>query len=329
MSENAPNALPKPHRRSRRSLPDLDLQEMYQSPSMKGMLSFLDISPEERLGMLQKRDAAVAATVSRSGMSSAQEVLPAVIGSVLTPSDQTTGSKLIGSKQEPATLSNVTPFPALVPLPVELAPIVTGSGLTPSDLIGSEEIPSELLGSDFDAFELTPTSGRQRAAIIKRCQLAQDAHTRSEQDVYNFLWHRHQAHKLDPGRDRLRMIQISDDEALSQMKAGNHVMVLNTYKASLKSLASKLALEVILPPPGMRAAKKIRLYSYGEILRRRNKAGLTHVRIITSKRELVLTPPGAILTPSVVNRIRTDRIRTDRVTSHRIKTDRTSFRPFG
>src|SRR5215831_10880128 len=44
--------------------PRLNLEEMEQDPSMKGMLSFLEVSPAEKLQLLQKRarvDAAFAA----------------------------------------------------------------------------------------------------------------------------------------------------------------------------------------------------------------------------------------------------------------------------
>src|SRR3954469_24459496 len=54
----------------------LDLESMWNSPSLRGMLSFLEVSPEERRQMLelrQTRDAQSGYVVSGLGSGSAEE----------------------------------------------------------------------------------------------------------------------------------------------------------------------------------------------------------------------------------------------------------------
>ena len=105
----------------------------------------------------------------------------------------------------------------------------------------------------------------ERNVVVRQEKQAQDGHTRGEVATYNALWTMTETMGLT-GETRRLLTGYKEIGKLSRQSR-------NTIQANLRSLEQKLALE---KGPTSASGTVYIVYSYREILRRRQMAGLTH-----------------------------------------------------
>lgn len=137
--------------------PRLDLEEMEQDPSMRGMLSFLEISPTEKLEMLRRRAQAEAA--------------------------ENKGSDTVVSETTDTDLAMPRDTVAQMPADTVVEPPTATVAAIKEDTVADEirRPPAILWCAEGNA-------GVFPDARVRRIVHARDALTRTEQAVYDILW---------------------------------------------------------------------------------------------------------------------------------------------
>jgi hypothetical protein len=164
------------------------------------------------------------------------------------------------------SLINDDPRTNLIPGP-ELS--LKETGATYSPIPGSKSRPgSDFLKSQAPA-PAAPSSGpKKRRFPIREMKLAQDAHTRAEQQVYEYLWQN--ARTLDEMSRTSRTITIGFG-AMSRMVRLSE----SNARINVRSLIAKLAIEKFGDYNCERSLGRTYLiFNYSEILKRRRDAGL-------------------------------------------------------
>jgi hypothetical protein len=130
--------------------------------------------------------------------------------------------------------------------------------------------------------------GRQQK--IRRAIVAQDGHSSGEQLLYLSLWN---AATVETPDTRLLSIGYNGMSSLCKLERSN-------CKKNVQSLVEKLALEVTKPhQTASSTGTTYRIFSYGEILRRRKAAGL--IWVIRTSGVRFVDPTGNSPTPPVGN----------------------------
>ena len=292
--------------------PRLNLEEMEHDPSMRGMLSFLEIAPAEKLEMLRRRSEVDAATalpspapetpvpVKPGAITSGAPKVPAPIvsPSIVVPPDSGAVSSdapelteprpsASGAATEPSPPAAVLDAPnggaRTIGAPTLDAPRVAA----PKDLekhaaprentAGTPGLGAPELG---EVYVYRPNRPLQRLAST-----AQDGHTHGEQVLLATLWRL----ARPAGQAPFRAISIGE-----RTLAGEVPMAYSTVQENLRSLAAKLAIEI--RSNGPHQPKTYIVYPDSEILRRRHAAGLTHVIRRTSA--VMLVNPAISSAPS-------------------------------
>lgn len=193
----------KPRRRSK-DPEDLNLDEMWNSPSMKGMLSFLDVTPEERMEMMLRRDAA-AHTVADAGIPN------------------------LGIPDPPIPTLGV-PNPGVPTLPQIAADIDI-----PNPDITKPGIPISGVP------ELAPIRIAKPRPLLE-ARTVQDAQTPTESKILDLLW-KHGTRVSEDERwiqiGKRTLIQLASMDRLDQ-----RTMSLSTVQKALATLEDKLALQL-------------------------------------------------------------------------------------
>jgi hypothetical protein len=251
--------------------PRLNLEEMEQDPSMRGMLSFLEVSPGEKLEMLRRRSEVDATSVipfpappsAAAPNIGAPELRGPEVGGA-PPAAPKHGALEIGAPSFSAPKFNA---------PILDAPeVMDGKGPD----VGKSMAP-KLGAATFGAPELQDVYVyRPNRPTARPASTAQDGHTHGEQALFATLWRL--ARQSSQGT--FRVISIGERTLASEVP-----MAYSTVQENLRSLAAKLAIEVRTNGP--RQPKAYIVYPYEEILRRRRAAGLTHVIRRTSGVTLV------------------------------------------
>lgn len=249
--------------------PRLNLEEMEHDPSMRGMLSFLEISPAEKLEMLRKRaEVDETSVIPFPAPHSAPKVgAPEVLSEVETRSTAKVGASIsgapeLGAPEVAAPDSSPEPAPVIRPAPEAGAP--------------KPDAP------EFGAPQLEDVYVyRPQRPVLHPAVTAQDGHTHGEQALFATLWRL--ARPSGPGN--FRAISIGERTLAAEVP-----MAYSTVQENARSLAAKLAIEIRVN--GARQPKTYIVYPYDEILRRRRAAGLTHVIRKTSG--VLLVRPDAV-----------------------------------
>ena len=281
-------------RSSRHKIEPLNYAEAALSPALKGMTSFLDVSPEN----VRNQD-------FHSFGPTAEPLSPAAETSstpVTYPGDETIPAGKLSQTSLPRART-VTPITAKRPTAVETGPrdkgspdhaitpqgetylgdsMTLGSVSTPGDETYAEGItysgaispPADVLASARESFDtihsddLTPGRGRSK---IRRCVLAQDGHSLGEEAIYQVLWRTGRAENSDPNGSRTNRMGAADIGFKVNMAKKN-------VRQNISRLFEKLALEILEDFETMNSqARLYRVYSYKQILERRRAAGLEYV----------------------------------------------------
>ena len=278
------------HTSRNRKIEPLNWAEAANSPALKGMMSFLDIKPEEvRSGHFKDVP---------NGPDS--RIDP--IGETLTGSDTliaTIEEKPIAPKavieMRPKRVSAATSLPVSPELPpVSDAPPVSDPLPVSDSLPDSDSLPVSVSPSVSDTL---PVSESSQVAInvvrgsvpsqnrkIRKCRLSQDAHSAGEETLYRILWEEGKPVSANPLGSRTVRIGYAELANRARMHKAN-------VRLNLASLAAKLAIEQSgdFSSRDM-IAKSYRVLSYKEILERRRAAGLEYV--IRQKNVIFVTPTG-------------------------------------
>ncbi len=290
-------------RKKRRLGPPIDLDELYNAPSNRGMCSFLERPPEEARVRLEERlkvDRAEAEAQARAEIeitaagimqAGADRIIPGAGDVQVDVACKTPGGvdiRGVGGMKAAPILHPVVELPAPVFKPW---PTVVRSGAKlpriymqrPQGGYSKIPAPGVLLG------EIVSPGGR--ITKIQRCVLAQDAHSSGEQVLYLSMWNEAAAEREDT-----RQITVGMG-SLSRMAR----MDISNVRKNLRSLVEKLSLEVIAEEiSGVQQGKTYRVFSYRRILENRRQAGLEW--IIKSKGVSFIDPAqyGIVQAPGVM-----------------------------
>ena len=286
------------HKSRKHQIEPLNWAEAAQSPALKGMLSFLDVSAEDvRNGQNQNPDLQFFQTVSEvlavseslpgveSSQSSAIPAIPTVTAT------RKSGPRTIATAERPVSEA----------LPVSSADKGTGDLIPASEVLlisevlaVSESLPvSKVLpvsesrtGSSFrgvrNGIVLGVVSSQNRK--IRRCRLVHDAHSAGEELLYRILWEEARPDPMNPMGSRSLRMGYAELAAKARMHKTN-------VRLNLANLKAKLAVEVLEEHSSTELIPRLyRIFSFREILDRRKAAGLEYV--IRQKNVVFVNPDG-------------------------------------
>ena len=122
---------------------------------------------------------------------------------------------------------------------------------------------------------------------IRKCVLAQDAHSQGEDALFSAMWNTAKPDPADPSGSRMIRIGYAELAQKSRMHRSN-------VRINIAGLRAKLAIEVLDEHDSRDVTPRTyRLYSFKEILERRRAAGLEYV--IRKKSVVFVTETGEIL----------------------------------
>ena len=262
-----------------RKIEPLNWADTANAPALKGMVSFLDIHPDEvRSGHFKDvppdPDPRLNATGDTlTGSESLTDLAPlstSPAGTVIEMRPKLAHGLLVDTgTQAPPPHSERKDAPVSDSLKVSYA--------TPhSDPLPVSESPTQarfVIGS-------IPSQNRK----IRKCRLSQDAHSAGEETLYKILWDEGKPEKHDPQGSRVVRIGYAELANRARMHKVN-------VRLNLASLSAKLAIEQSGDFNSREMlAKTYRVLSYKEILERRRAAGLEYV--IRQKNVVFVTDKG-------------------------------------
>jgi hypothetical protein len=278
-----------------RKIEPLNWAETANSPALKGMMSFLDITSEEvRSGHFKDvpQDVVQASEAPDAGLNDASVGVPTHSAA---PRTQT----IIEIRPKP---QRVTPSASSKNTPVEAPTEVYGETHTGSDTsaqgysdtrTGSDShgVSDTLIGSVAPPVSVSPTASRvvlgsvpSQNRKIRKCRLSQDGHSAGEEMLYRVLWEEGRPETANPLGSRLVRIGYAELANKARLHKAN-------VRLNLASLTAKLAIEQNgdFNSRDM-IAKAYRVLSYKEILERRRAAGLEFV--VRQKNVVFVTESG-------------------------------------
>lgn len=253
-----------------RKIEPLNWREAAQAPALKGMMSFLEISPEEIRRGHHYPDTAPSLHIVTPPMD------------ILSPVD---GASPIDTMSTDDAVSPVDRMSLVdAPYPVDV--------LSTVDTMSSMDTVSPVDGSSPGQSVYTSPKRTQGMVVgevptrnrkIFRCRLAQDGHTPAEESLYKTLW---DDTKAEDRTVRMGYAELSARTRLSRKTVGR----------LLQSLKAKLSIETLDEHrSGDLVPKTYRVYSYREILDRRREAGMEFV--IRLNGVIFVTPAGVPILP--------------------------------
>lgn len=254
----------------------LDFRKVSSSPTMSGMVSFLEDTPEFYQSLLQKT------SVGERTTGSERPTPPVIL--TITGSERTTGVSTTTSLPHliDSAVDTVAAGIERVPEAERTTGIPTPTGvkrITGNDRpIGIERITPPAIREDFfqeeeePVVERTPrferTTGGANRIPIRRMVLAQDGHSLGEQALYAVMWAEGLPETEDPNGSRV--LRMGYQELGFKARMGKKAIRLN-----LHSLVEKLSIERIETFVAWSStAITYRIFSYKQILARRKAAGL-------------------------------------------------------
>lgn len=335
----------------REKIEPLNYAEAALAPALKGMTSFLDLSPEEvRSGnFIGINTSSLTAPIAEDMTSPAPTIkvpMPSVQrgagGAIAPPGDET-----IPAIETSSHKSNLTVFTQLrertprsgasripssalsdrtpVPVAASASPLVvspggeTNPGGTPlehvtlaispldSDMVSRDVSTAAPLsppahvsspGGERDAGNISyeqrgpemliPGRGRSK---VRRCVLAQDAHSLGEEAIYQVLWRTGKPESTDPNGSRTVRLGSAEIGFKVNMSKKN-------VRQNIARLFEKLAIQIIQNfETSISQARTYRVFSYKQILERRRAAGLEYV--LRNKGVVFCNPDGVevVLSP--------------------------------
>lgn len=260
-----------------RKIEPLNWAETANSPALKGMMSFLDIKPEEvRSGHFKD--------VPVDPDSRLEPIGDSLTGSDthIAPSEAKPAASKAVIEIRPKRTQAATQLPAIPEVPPlvdtlpDSDPLPVSDMPTMSDTLPVSESPATanfILGS-------VPSQNRK----IRKCRLSQDAHSAGEETLYRILWEEGKPSSANPLGSRTVRIGYAELANRARMHKVN-------VRLNLANLTAKLAIEQSgdFSSRDM-IAKSYRVLSYKEILERRRAAGLEYV--IRQKNVLFVTATG-------------------------------------
>jgi hypothetical protein len=284
-----------------RKIEPLNWAETANSPALKGMMSFLDITSEEvRSGHFKDvpQDLVQASEAPDAGLNDASVGVPT---HSVVPRTQTIIEIRPKLQRVPPTTSSKN-TPVVAPAEVygetptgsdtsveESSDSPTGSdSLADSDSHGGSDSLTESVAPPISVSPATsrvvlgsvPSQNRK----IRKCRLSQDGHSAGEEMLYRVLWEEGRPETANPLGSRLVRIGYAELANKARLHKAN-------VRLNLASLTAKLAIEQNgdFNSRDM-IAKAYRVLSYKEILERRRAAGLEFV--IRQKNVVFVTESG-------------------------------------
>ena len=258
----------------------LDIDEMFNSPSLDGMLSFRDVEPAAAVERLRVRSTLDTAD------SAAAFTVPEYMPALASPLDRELPSvKPIGltpialSAVENPTVDLFTETSSQQSISQPPPPNITL--LRPT----SEECLSEadILASLQDTPQPPPTRGK-----LIRALKVEDGHSNNENSLYWYLWRSGRHIK----NSKSRFLQAGYAQ-LSKAIGVDRTNVQNM----LRFLEPKLSIRIVTPGT-VRSATVYEVYSCEQILIRRREMGLLWVRRFGSRRVDFVQESGETLLPT-------------------------------
>jgi hypothetical protein len=267
-----------------RKIEPLNWAETANSPALKGMMSFLDIKPEEvRSGHFKDVPVEPDSRLEPVGDSltgSDTHTAP----SEAKPASQKAVIEMRPKRAQTATLRSAAPEevrPLVDTLP-ESEPLTISDSLPVSDMRPASDTLPVSESPTFTNFILGSVPSQNRK--IRKCRLSQDAHSAGEETLYRILWEEGKPSSANPLGSRTVRIGYAELANRARMHKVN-------VRLNLANLTAKLAIEQSgdFSSRDM-IAKSYRVLSYKEILERRRAAGLEYV--IRQKNVLFVTATG-------------------------------------
>ncbi len=346
--------------RKKQQIEPLDWSTMSQSPALKGMVSFLEVTPEDiRRQQGQNGDSRTGSdacigseSLTGNDPNRSDQKFPVSTGQLDDESDSRTGSFAIVARRVEA----VEPGHAISDsrtgsdtriargrLSAQRVPrselhTVTEESTGSDSLTGSEshivnapkeqKRPPRSSNADATEVEEAPVSdsrigdqpmsesrtGQQKQTYfvgadqysrpqrrmamlqgeviwqnrrIRKCVLAQDAHSQGEDALFSAMWNAAKPYAADPAGSRTLRIGYAELAQKSRMHRSN-------IRINIAGLRAKLAIEVLDEHDSRDVMPRLyRLYSYKEILDRRRAAGLEYV--IRKKSVVFVTETGELV----------------------------------
>jgi hypothetical protein len=272
------------HTSRNRKIEPLDWAEAANSPALKGMMSFLDIKPEEvRSGHFKDVPDGPDLRIDPIGdsLTGSDTLIAAIEEKPITP-------KAV-IEMRPKRVSAATSLPVSPELPPVSDPLPVSDSLPNSDPLPvsvSHPVSDTLPVSESSPVAINVVRGSvpSQNRKIRKCRLSQDAHSAGEETLYRILWEEGKPVSANPLGSRTVRIGYAELANRARMHKAN-------VRLNLASLTAKLAIEQTgdFSSRDM-IAKSYRVLSYKEILERRRAAGLEYV--IRQKNVLFVTPTG-------------------------------------
>ena len=266
-----------------RKIEPLNWAETANSPALKGMMSFLDIKPEEvRSGHFKDVPDEPDSRLEPVGDSLTGSDTH-IAASEAKPAAQKAVIEMRPKRAQAATLRSAAPevSPLIDTLP-ESEPLPISDSLPISDMHPVSDTLPVSESPTFTNFILGSVPSQNRK--IRKCRLSQDAHSAGEETLYRILWEEGKPSSANPLGSRTVRIGYAELANRARMHKVN-------VRLNLANLTAKLAIEQSgdFSSRDM-IAKSYRVLSYKEILERRRAAGLEYV--IRQKNVLFVTATG-------------------------------------
>ena len=311
----------RPSSKRHQKIEPLSWEVAAQSPALKGMTSFLDISPEDvrrnnfdgfgpnRLGVSSDHVTSRVKKINPANVTTTAALTTAesvrTPEGVSTPGDETNST--ITGDRPPQKLKlhtpRAVPSPDAQAFPVEewtesstqdetLPDRLTSPGFVSSP--GYLSVPVDHKSGNLEHVHavaifhtLTPGRGKSK---IRRCVLAQDGHSLGEEAIYQVLWRTGKPESSDPNGSRTNRMGAADIGYKVNMAKKN-------VRQNISRLFEKLAVEILEDFETINSqARLYRVFSYKQILERRRSAGLEY--ILRNKGVVFCTRDGAELVSS-------------------------------
>jgi hypothetical protein len=284
----------------------IDIDELFDNSSNRGMLSFLERPPEEAQARLREKQRVNAADsrrlmpvgelppgrespLSMTGLVSFADIQPTECAAASLP--QVIESTVFSSPLPDSRLlpdSNVLPDSSLLPAnkfgncselrhisrSIPDSSLLPDSNFPPDSNLPQTEEPVETTQPSEPGSNLLPGCDLQtangRTVRIRPARSVQDAHTNGEHLLLTAMWK-----KGSPESDDTRLLRAGLAE-LSRW-TGSHKTSCRAY---IRALIAKLALEeaeTFNASAGSDGARVYRIFSFNTILDRRRRTNLTHV----------------------------------------------------
>lgn len=259
----------------------LDIDELFRSPSLEGMLSFRDVDPATAALRLKAKTALD--EHPRPTPVTPLAIAPTALAPIGT---EAIGVPVLPASAEPPPRSSVTPQGFT---PIGLAPIgptqeappeadLAVDGPVDGDAISSAEILAEVQ----DASRVSRSRGR-----IIRALKVEDAHSGNENSLYWYLWRSGRQIRNSKSRFlQMGYALISKGVGLDRTNVQN----------ILRALETKLALRVVTPGT-VKSSTVYEIFSCEQILALRREAGLLWVQRYGSRRVDFVDDNGNLLPP--------------------------------